>query len=91
MLLLVQVQFFGSGRYDLEILFKCGRRVETKSQKVLGSNPYVCSSYRGKNRGGEGKYRDCKKRISLIIALTHFRPMFHLCRNQVVGFYKQNV
>ena len=42
-------------------------------------------------RGGEGKYRDCKKRISLIIALTHFRPMFHLCRNQVVGFYKQNV
>ena len=24
-------------------------------------------------------------------ALTHVRPMFHLCRNQVAGFYKQNV
>ena len=23
--------------------------------------------------------------------LTHFRPMLHLCRNQVVGFYWQNV
>ena len=23
--------------------------------------------------------------------LTHFQPMFHLCRNQVVGFYWQNV
>ena len=23
--------------------------------------------------------------------LTHFRPMFHLCRNQVVSFYEQNV
>ena len=23
--------------------------------------------------------------------LNHFRPMFHLCRNQVVGFYWQNV
>ena len=22
---------------------------------------------------------------------THFRPMFHSCRNQVVGFYYQNV
>ena len=25
------------------------------------------------------------------VILTHFRPMFLLCRNQVVGFYKQNV
>ena len=24
-------------------------------------------------------------------ALTHFRPMFHLYRNQIVGFYYQNV
>ena len=22
-----------------------------------------------------------------IIILTHFQPMFHLCRNQLVGFY----
>ena len=21
------------------------------------------------------------------VPVTHFRPMFHLCRNQVVGFY----
>ena len=21
------------------------------------------------------------------ISLTHFRPMFHICRNQVIGFY----
>ena len=21
------------------------------------------------------------------VVLTHFRPMFHLCRNQKVGFY----
>ena len=26
-----------------------------------------------------------------MILLTHFRLMFHLCRNQVVGFYEQNV
>ena len=26
-----------------------------------------------------------------MILLTHFRPMFHLCRNQVVGFYEKNV
>ena len=25
------------------------------------------------------------------VTLTHFRPMFDLCRNQVVGFYSQNV
>ena len=25
------------------------------------------------------------------VVLTHFRPMFHLCRNQKVGFYQENV
>ena len=24
-------------------------------------------------------------------SLTHFQPMFDLCRNQVVGFYYQNI
>ena len=24
-------------------------------------------------------------------SLTHFRPVFHLCRNQVIGFYEENV
>ena len=32
-----------------------------------------------------------KKRLPLLDQLTHFRLMFHLCRNQVVGFYWQNV
>ena len=30
-------------------------------------------------------------RGSIMIRLTHFRPMFHLSLNQVVGFYQQNV
>ena len=25
------------------------------------------------------------------LLITHFRPMFHLRINQVIGFYKQNV
>ena len=43
---LIQVQEFGSGiRYGFEILYQCGKRVKTKSQKVLGSNFYVCRRY----------------------------------------------
>ena len=50
----VQVQEFGTGtRYKLEILRQCGTRVRTKSQKVLGSNSYVCRSYRGKTGTGD--------------------------------------
>ena len=26
-----------------------------------------------------------------LLSLSHVRPMFHLCRNQVVGFYLQNL
>ena len=38
----------GTGtRYDLEILHKCGKKVETKSQNILESNPYI---YRGYSR-----------------------------------------
>ena len=32
----------------LEIVQQCGKRVKTKSTKVLGANSYVCRSYRGK-------------------------------------------
>ena len=40
-------------RYELKILHQCGKRVKTKSQKVLGANSNVCRSYRGKTgRGG---------------------------------------
>ena len=39
--------------YELEILHHCGKRVKTKSLKVLGANFYVCRSYREKTgRGG---------------------------------------
>ena len=38
--------------YGLEILHECGKRVITKSQKVLGANPYICRSYRGKTGKG---------------------------------------
>ena len=31
-------------RYRLEVLHKCGRKVETKSQKVLVANSYVFRS-----------------------------------------------
>ena len=34
--------------YGLEILNQCGKRVETKSQKVFGANSYACRSYSGK-------------------------------------------
>ena len=45
----VQVQWFGTGtRYKLEILQQRGKRVKTKSQKVLEANSYVCRSYRRK-------------------------------------------
>ena len=38
--------------YDLEVLHKCGKGVETKSQKVLGANSYVCRNYIGKTGRG---------------------------------------
>ena len=47
---MVQVEQFGTGtRHELEILQQCGKSVRTKSLKVLGSNCYVCRSYRGKS------------------------------------------
>ena len=30
---------------------QCGKRVKTKSYKVLGASSYVCISYRGRGRG----------------------------------------
>ena len=38
--------------YGLKILRHCGKRVKTKSQKVLEANSYVCRSYRGKTGWG---------------------------------------
>ena len=31
------------------------------------------------------------KKVIIPGALTHFQPMFDFCKNQVVGFYNQNV
>ena len=36
------------GTYGLEILHQSGKSVKTKSQKILGTNSYVCRSYRRK-------------------------------------------
>ena len=37
---------------ELKFLHQCGKRVNTKRQKVLGANSYVCRSYRGKTGSG---------------------------------------
>ena len=44
--------------YGHKILRKYGKRVETKSQKVLGAKSYICTSYTGKTgrRGGGGSF-----------------------------------
>ena len=62
----------GTGtRYSLEILHQGGKRVKTKSQKVLGANSYVCRSYKGKTesrwRGGgsEGVWLWCINCLSI--------------------------
>ena len=31
------------------MLHQCGKKVTTKSQKVLGANSYICKSFKGKN------------------------------------------
>ena len=51
---MVQVQEFRiDTRYGFEILHQRGKRVKTKSHKVLEANWYVSGSYRGKaGRGG---------------------------------------
>ena len=44
---------FGTGnRYGLEILLQFCRSVKIKSQKVLGTDSYVCRSYKGKTGMG---------------------------------------
>ena len=44
---LVQVEKFGTDtNYDFEILHRCGKRVKTKSQKVLWAKSNICRSYR---------------------------------------------
>ena len=50
-------RFNNLGLFWGEILRQCGKRIETKSQKVLGANSYVCRSCRGKTgRGWEGGF-----------------------------------
>ena len=48
-ILLVQVQQFVIGTsHGLDILHRSGKKVKTKSRKVLGAYFYACRSYRGK-------------------------------------------
>ena len=42
-------------RYKLELLHQCGKKLKTKSQKVLWTNSYVCRRYSG-NTGSEEKF-----------------------------------
>ena len=58
--------------HKLEILHQCGKRVKTKSQKVLGASFYVYKSYRGKTGRGAflipppswiGSTVDCQLRV----------------------------
>ena len=47
-------------RYGLEILHKLGKRIKNKSQKIFGTNFYVCRSYRrktGRFGGGGSAFR----------------------------------
>ena len=47
----------------LSTIHHCGKRVETKSQKVFGANSYVCRSWKGKT--GRGLFWLILSRIGL--------------------------
>ena len=59
----------------LEILHQCGKRVKTKSQKVLGANSYVCRSYRRKTGtvGGGASPPRILNRVKPTMLLITFR------------------
>ena len=40
-----------------------------------------------KKKNFESKKSSPEEVVEVICYLTHFRPMFHLCKKQVVGFY----
>ena len=43
-------------RYGLQVLHQCGKRVKSKSQKVLWAKSYICRIYRVKTGRGEGAF-----------------------------------
>ena len=49
--------------YGHKILRKYGKRVETKSQKVLGAKSYICTSYTGKTGRGGAFYPHILNRV----------------------------
>ena len=57
-------------------------------QKLMAFSPLNCIS---ENLKVLKNLSDFLVQVPCLDELTHFRPMFHLCRNQVVGFYQQNV
>ena len=49
--------YLGTGtRYGLAVLHQYGKKVKTKSQKVLGANSNISRSYRGKAGRGRGSF-----------------------------------
>ena len=70
-MLLVQVQQFRTGtRYALKLLHGCGKKVKTRSQKVLGANSYIGRSYREKAGRGSCTFSVSIFLIEIQIALT---------------------
>ena len=65
--------------YDLEFLHKCGKRVKTKSQKVLGAKSYVCLSRRGKTDWGTFLACNILNRIKLSNGPIQWRTVFEVC------------
>ena len=65
-MILVQVQWLGTGTSYSEILHQSVKRFKTKSQKVLGAHSYVCRSYRGRT-GRETFLPPILNRVNIII------------------------
>ena len=66
--------------YGLEFLYQSGKRVQTKSQKILGVNSYFCRSYRGE--AGRGKA------VLPVIIHRHISCdilVSDLCRNRLIS------
>ena len=53
--------------YELEILHHSGKRIQTKSHKVLGANSHVCRGYREKT--GMGVWPLILNKVNIIMAI----------------------
>ena len=61
---------------------------ETRNIFCIYGHLILWHSIKGGRKGQELQFEPMGiHTLTYIHVLTHFRPMFHLCRNQVVGFY----